>query len=420
MRGDRLGLALCANTYRIINVSIHLSSIHTDGLAMAPPRGRPIYFDTAATTRVAPEVREAMVQALVAPALFANPSSAEHGEAAAVIDQARAAIAAELACETDEVIFTSGATESINLALRGVALSYANHGGHIVTSKIEHKATLACCAALERDGFSVTYLAPNPGGVVSPQSVADALKPDTLLVSIMHTNNETGAMQPIEAIAALAAERGVLLHVDAAQAAGKFPINLTRTPIDLLSLSAHKFHGPKGIGCLAVRNRRRLRLQPLAYGGGQEFGLRPGTLPTHQILGLALAFTLAAARREGDLKHVATLRAQCVEALSNKLGAIIHGDPDCASPYILNFAVPGIRSDALINQTAAEIAIASGSACSSGAFEPSSVLRAMGIEGDSLYGAVRMSFDRSHTEDDIATAVEAITAAVQRMRMLDA
>ncbi len=386
-----------------------------------PPR--PIYFDTAATTRVAPEVREAMFQVLADPMLFANPSSAEHGlgrQAAVVIDQARDAIATELACETDEVIFTSGATESINLALRGIALSHAEHGRHIVTSMIEHKATLACCAALERDGFSVTYLAPSTSGVVSPESIADALQPDTLLVSIMHTNNETGAMQPIEAIAALAAERGVLLHIDAAQAAGKFPISLTRTPIDLLSLSAHKFHGPKGIGCLAVRDRRRLRLQPLTYGGGQEFGLRPGTLPTHQILGLALALTLAAARRDEDLKHVTALRAQFVDAVTNKLGAIIHGDPDCASPYILNFAVPGIRSDALINQTAAEIAIASGSACSSGAFEPSPVLRAMGIEGDSLYGAVRISFDRSHTEDDIGTAVETITAAIHRMRMLQA
>lgn len=390
---------------------------------MAPPRDRPIYFDTAATTRVAPEVMAAMVQVLEDPFLFANPSSAEHGlgrQAAAAVDQARAAIAAELACETDGVIFTSGATESINLALRGVALSYAAHGRHIVTSMIEHKATLACCAALERNGFSVTYLAPSAGGIVSPQAVANALQPDTLLVSIMHTNNETGAMQPIEAIATMAAERGVLLHVDAAQAAGKFPINLTRTPIDLQSFSAHKFHGPKGIGCLAIRDRRRLRLEPLAYGGEQEFGLRPGTLPTHQIVGLALAMTLAAARREGDIKHISSLRAQCVQALSHKLGVSIHGDPDCASPYILNFAIPGIRSSALINQTAAEIAIASGSACSSGAFEPSHVLRAMGVDGDLLYGAVRMSFDRSHTEDDIAVAVEAITAAVQRMRELDA
>jgi cysteine desulfurase len=387
------------------------------------PVRQPIYFDTAATTRVAPEVMQAMVQALGDDALFANPSSAAHwpGRAAiAAIDQARERVAAEFGCEAAEVVFTSGATESINLALRGLATAHAEQGRHIVTTRIEHQATLACCQALERDGFEVTYLRPESSGRVAPASVAAALRPDTLLISIMHINNETGVMQPIDAIADIAAEQGVLLHVDAAQAAGKFPIHLHQAQIDLLSLSAHKFHGPKGVGCLLIRDRRRLPLRPLVYGGGQEFGLRPGTLPTHQILGLAAALELAAERRVADLARVAALKARFLTKLSAALPIRVHGDGAHSSPYILNLSIDGIRGDALINQTAADIAIASGSACSSGTVEPSAVLRAMGIEGDALYGAVRVSFDREHTDADIDHAVDAIVAAVGRLRALEA
>lgn len=392
-----------------------------DGTAVRKTRA-PVYFDTAATTRVAPEVLAAMVEALGGSAAFANASSAEHApgrNAAAAVESARVRISNELGCVSDEIIFTAGATESINLALRGIAHGYASHGRHIVTSKIEHRATLACCEALERDGFEVTYLTPDRGGRVSPDAVADAIRPETLLVSIMHTNNETGVMQPIDAVAAVAAEHGVLLHVDAAQAAGKFRIDLGETPIDLMSLSAHKFHGPKGIGCLVIRDRPRLRLRPLYHGGGQEHGLRPGTLPTHQIIGLAAALSLAADRRDADLEHVSLIKAQFVNLLRARFPVEIHGNQREASPYIVNFSIPCVRSDALINQTAFDIAIASGSACSSGAVEPSSVLRAMGIEGDALHGAVRMSFDRDHTLEDIHFAVNAISAAVQRIKDLD-
>ena len=225
----------------------------------------PLYFDTAATTRIAPEVVAAMVDQMSSATIFANPSSSSHsfGQAAAsVVDIARSQIAAEFGCEIDEIIFTSGATEANNLALRGLALAHSDHGRHIITSKIEHKAVLNCCAALEREGFEITYLSPNSRGWIEPADIATALRPDTLMVSLMHINNETGVMQPINEVAALATEQGVILHVDAAQAAGKFRINLQEMPIDLLSLSAHKFHGPKGIGCLVVRNRRQLRLQP--------------------------------------------------------------------------------------------------------------------------------------------------------------
>jgi cysteine desulfurase len=387
-----------------------------------PPSQLPLYLDAAATTRVAPEVCAAMMEVLGGSRGFANPSSGQHlagRDAAAIVDRARAEVATELGCLRDEVIFTSGATESINLALRGVALAHADQGRHLVTTKIEHKATLACCEALIGKGFEVTFVSPGADGRVAPDAIAAALRPDTLLVSVMHTNNETGVMQPVEAIAELLAERGVLLHVDAAQAAGKFRIDLGAVPIDLLSLSAHKFHGPKGAGSLAIRDRSRLRLRPLNYGGGQEFSLRPGTEPTHQIVGLSVALTLAARGREADLEHLRKLRGSFLDALACRLPITIHGDLKYASPYILNFSIPGVRSDALINQSAAEVAIGSGSACSSGTVDPSHVLRAMGVEGDDLYGAVRVSFDRYHTEDDVLHAARAIVAAAKRILDLE-
>lgn len=364
-----------------------------------------------------------MIKHLGSAATFANPSSVAHvpgRAAAAIVETARAQIAVELGCEADEVIFTSGATEANNLALRGLALAHSTHGRHLVTSRIEHKAVLACCESLAHEGFEVTYLTPNSRGWVEPEEIATILRPDTLLVSLMHTNNETGVMQPISEVAALTAEHGVIFHVDAAQATGKFRIDLQQTPIDLLSLSAHKFHGPKGVGCLVVRNRRRLRLRPLMYGGGQEFGLRPGTLATHQIIGLAVALSLAADRRVADLARVTDLKHHFIESLGSRLPIQIHGQPQDASPYIVNFSIAGIGSDALINQLADEIAIASGSACSSGTVEPSYVLRAMGVEGDALYGAVRLSFDRNHSIENVSTAVDQIVAAVRRMQELTA
>lgn len=381
-----------------------------------------LYFDTAATTRVAPEVIARMVDVLSSGHLYANPSSSHHlpGQSVSqVIAEARAQVAAEFGCETDEVIFTSGATEANNLALRGIAIAHASQGRHLVTSSIEHRAALECCASLRREGFEITYVEPNRGGWIEPESVASALRPDTLLVSLMHTNNETGVMQPIAKVAEMAAEAGVLFHVDAAQTAGKFSIDLRRIPIDLLSLSAHKFHGPKGIGCLIIRDRRRLRLQPLMHGGGQEFGLRPGTLPTHQIVGLATALSLAAQKREANLAHVAAIKRLFLEELGACLPVRVHGDQARCSPYIVNFSIDGIGSDALINQLSEELAIASGSACSSGTVEPSYVLRAMGIEGGALYGAVRVSFGRDHTEAEISAAVARIVAAVARMKELD-
>ncbi|UJS26612.1 cysteine desulfurase family protein [Thiothrix winogradskyi] len=382
----------------------------------------PLYFDTASTTPVASEVIEVMMAYLGVGGCYYNPSSTKHqpGQAAAAsVELSRVEIAKALGCESDEVVFTSGATEANNLALRGVALAHASHGRHLITSAIEHKSVLDTCHALEREGFEVTYLIPNSQGWIEPEAVKEALRPDTLLVSLIHTNNETGVIQPIEAIANILMEAGVLFHVDAAQAAGKLPIDLAATPIDLLSLSAHKFHGPKGAGCLVIRNRRQLRLQPILYGGGQEFGLRSGTLATHQIAGMSTALRLATSRRQQDYPYVAKLKKVFIEQLEQQFCIKIHGDRERCSPYIVNFSINGIGSDALLNQLATTVALSSGSACSSGTIDPSYVLRAMGVEGDALYGAVRASFSRYHTMTDISQAVERITAAVRRMQELD-
>jgi cysteine desulfurase len=381
----------------------------------------PMYFDTASTTRIAPEVVAMMVSCLEGGDCYANPSSQHQPglSAASVVESARKKMALELGCEIDEIVFTSGATESNNLALRGVAVANADRGRHLITSVIEHKSILECCRALEHEGFEVTYLTPNRNGWIEPDSVKNALRSDTLLVSLMHTNNETGVCQPLQEISEILAEAGVLFHVDAAQAAGKFSINLNTLSIDLLALSAHKFHGPKGAGCLVIRNRRHLRLQPILFGGGQEHGVRSGTLATHQIVGMSGALCLAASRRKTDLTHVSNLKSFFLTLLGSQLSFVQHGDSSTCSPYLVNISITGIDSDALINQLSNEVAISSGSACSSGTVDPSYVLRAMGIEGDALYGAIRVSFSRYHTDAEVSFAVERIVAAVCRMQKLD-
>ena len=381
-----------------------------------------MYFDTASTTQIAQEVLDKMIACLGPDGCHGNPSSIMHQpgrDAEAVVAAARKEVAAELGCEAGEVVFTSGATEANNLAIQGIALAYMSHGRHLITSKSEHKSVLETCQSLERQGFEVTYLTPNRAGWIEPEDVKNALRADTLLVSLMHTNNETGVQQPLEAIADLMSNAGVLFHVDASQAAGKFAIDLRSLPIDLLSLSAHKFHGPKGAGCLIIRNRRRLRMQPLVFGGGQEFGLRSGTLATHQIVGLSEAIRLAASRRDTDFAHVVELKSIFLKKLATQIKITIHGDQRHCSPYLVNLSVPGIGSDALINQLSNDVAISSGAACSSGTIDSSYVLRAMGIDGDDLYGAVRIGFSRYHTTDEVLTAAENIVAAVHRMQELD-
>lgn len=379
-----------------------------------------INLDAAATTSVDPRVIERMVTHLLDS--DANPSAHQHAlgrQAAALVAEARADIAAEFRCDADEVVFTAGATEANNLALRGLALAHAKRGRHLIVSAMEHRSVLACAESLASEGFELSRLQPDASGRVDPAELRAALRPDTLLVSIQHINNETGAIQPLDEVAAIAADAGVLLHVDAAQSAGKFPIRLDALPIDLLAVSAHKFHGPKGSGCLIVRNRRRLRLRPIMQGGGQEFGLRPGTLATHQILGLSTALQLAAEQRRSALEHVAELRGRFLERLQAHLPQLrIHGDPAHSSPYILSFSIPGIVNSALMNQLADGVALGSGAACSAGTIDPSPTLRAMGLDDEALHGAVRASFARTHQADEIDEAADRIIAAVSRLRKL--
>jgi len=379
-----------------------------------------LYFDSASTTPIDPDVVAEMTDALQS--LVGNPSAAAHGygqAAAQQIESCRERIAGAFNCEPDEVIFTGGATESDNLALMGVARAYADHGRHLVVSAIEHRAVLACAEQLEREGFEISRVRPDSNGVIEPEAIAAALRPETLLVSVMHTNNETGVLQPIDTIAEVAAEAGVLFHVDAAQAAGKYAIDLDATPIDLLTASGHKLQGPKGIGCLIIRNRRQLRLAPMMHGGEQEYGLRPGTLPVHQIIGFASALTKISAQRDADRAQVTAVRERLLHSLAAAdIPVIQHGAEGPRSPYILGLSIPGIPSDALINQLAGSLAISSGSACSSGTVEPSHVLRAMGVSDQALYSAFRVSFDRTHSVEQAEEGGRLIINAVQRIQAL--
>ncbi len=380
---------------------------------------KPLYFDNASTTAIASPVLTGMINILNTNShLYANPSSI-HGLGIAaqdVIFDARNTVATLLGCEDKEVIFTSGATEANNMALMSTAQTYGHKKRHIITSLIEHKSVLEPCKILEKQGFEVTYLKPNTKGKIDVSSIEQALREDTLLVSLMYVNNETGVLQPVEEVATLLSDVGVLFHVDASQAVGKFHIDLNKLPVDLLSISAHKFYGPKGIGCLIVRNRSRLRLKPIVYGGGQEFGLRSGTLPTHQIVGLSTALKLSISTHKQDYTHVVSLKSEFLKCIQQELATIIHGDLALSSPYILNFSIENIGSDALINQLINDVAISSGSACSSGTVEPSYVLRAMDLDDKYLYGAVRVSFSRENTIEEVQEAAKCIVLAVQRIK----
>ncbi len=382
---------------------------------------QPIYLDYAATTPVAPEVAECMMQYLTSNGIFANPSSIQHcfGEQADIaVENARATMAKYLHCKAKELVFTSGATESNNLAIKGIAYSRKGQGNHIITVASEHKAVLDTCKQLEKEGFSVTYLSPDINGLIKLNELKNAITDATVLISIMQVNNETGAIQDIAAIAKLTTEQNILLHVDAAQSAGKIAINLSILPIDLLSLSAHKFYGPKGIGCLFIRNRAKMYLQPLTHGGGQEYSLRPGTLATHQIAGMAKAFAIANERLAEDAQYMASLRQKFLGQLESLGSSTNNGSLESSIPNIINISFEGVGSDSLIIALRDKVAISSGSACNSGAIEASYVLRAMGIEGERLYSAVRFSFGRYTTTHEIEQAGKIICIAVERLRKL--
>ncbi|HRZ23923.1 MAG TPA: aminotransferase class V-fold PLP-dependent enzyme [Candidatus Contendobacter sp.] len=381
----------------------------------------PIYLDYAATTPVDPRVVAILNQHLGRHGIFGNPSSNTHtlgATAAKAVETARAHVAALLNADPREIIWTSGATEANNLALFGVLRADARKGRHLITSQTEHKAVLDVCRRLEREGYAVTYLAPASDGLIAPEQVEAALRPDTVLASLMHVNNETGVVQDLAAISAITRSRGVLLHVDAAQGAGKLPLDLQALPVDLVSLSAHKLYGPKGVGALYVRQRpNRVRLEPLLYGGGQERGLRAGTLPTHQIAAMGEAFRLAGENMAVEQARIRDLRDRLWQGLA-ALGRVeLNGHSEQNVAGILNVSFAGIAAEALL-AARPEIAVATGSACTSAGHEPSHVLRAMGRDEFQARGAVRFSLGRFTTVEEIDHVVVAVRAAVNRLREL--
>ena len=381
-------------------------------------RDQVIYLDNAATTPVDPRVVAEMSECLGTDGDFANPSSVGHApgrRARARVEQARAEVAALVGAAPEQILFTSGATEANNLALLGAARFQRERARHVVTSRTEHPAVLDACRQLEREGCSVTYLKPGPGGIVEPGQVAEALRPETLLVSIMHVNNEIGVAQDVGAIGRLCRDRGVLFHVDAAQGAGKLPLDVQRDGIDLLSLTAHKIHGPKGIGALCVRREPRLGLVPLQFGGGQERGLRSGTLPTHQVVGMGAAFRIAGAEMARDIPRIASLRERLWQHIRDLPGVELNGDPVRRVAGILSISIDGVEGESLL-LALADLAVSSGSACASTHAEPSYVLRALGRSDRLAQSSLRLSLGRFTTEAEVDRASERIRSEIQRLR----
>lgn len=378
-----------------------------------------IYLDYAATNPVDPRVAELMIECLRPDGAHGNPSSghAFGTRARAMVEKARQQVAAAIGARPECIIWTSGATESDNLAILGVARFHADRGRHVVTSRTEHKAVIDAFKQLEKEGFEVTWLKPGADGIVRPEQVREALRPDTQLVSIMHVNNETGVIQDVAAIGAICRERGVAFHVDAAQSAGKLPINVEAMNIDLLSITAHKTYGPKGIGALYVRRRPPLGLRPLSYGGGQEGGLRSGTLPTHQTVGMGAAFEIGEKDRESDVARISALRERLWRGLVAIGGVELNGHPTERVAGVLNVCFHNVEGESL-RFGLRELAVSSGSACSSGSDEASYVLRALGRSDQLAQSSIRFSLGRFTTEDDIDRAVAVVSREVTRLRAL--
>jgi len=379
-----------------------------------------VYLDNAATTPVDPRVVETMLECCGPDGDYANPSAVGHEpgrRARARVERARAEVASVVGAAPEQVVWTSGATEADNLALFGAARFHRAKGRHLVTSRTEHPAVLDSCRQLEREGFEVTYLKPAPDGIVQPSQVEAALRPDTVLVSLMHVQNEIGVVQDVGAVGRICRARGVLLHVDAAQGAGKLPIDVERDCIDLLALTAHKLHGPKGVGALVLRREPRLGLVPILFGGGQERGLRSGTLPTHQVAGMGRAFAIAADEMHADAARISTLRDLLWNALAAIPGVELNGHPRMRAPGILSVTVDGVEGESLL-QSLADLAVASGSACATASAEPSYVLRALGRSDRLAQSTLRLSLGRFTTRDEVEYAAARITAEVSRLRSI--
>jgi cysteine desulfurase len=379
---------------------------------------RYLYLDDAATTAVDPRVAAVMAECLAAPPGNPSATHAAGRAARARIEQARAHVAALIEAEDPAaIVWTSGATESDNLAVLGAARASAARGRHVVTSKTEHRAVLDACARLEKEGWRVTYLKPDRDGLVAPGQVAEALRPDTTLVSVMLVNNEIGVVQDVAAIGELCRASGVPFHVDAAQAAGRVPIRVDEIRADLLSLSAHKIHGPAGVGALYVRRYPRPALQPLQYGGGQEGGLRSGTVPVHQVVGMGEAFRLAALAMPAESRRLEGLRDRLWAELQALGGVHLNGHPVRRAPHVLNVSFEGVDGESLL-YALADVAVASGAACSSASREPSYVLRALGRDDLLAQASLRFAFGRFTSDADVAEVAGRVRAAVERLRAL--
>jgi|TARA_A100001388_G_scaffold69897_2_gene49495 cysteine desulfurase len=379
-----------------------------------------IYLDYASTTPVDPRVATKMMEFLTPEGEFGNPASRSHRfgwKADEAVEEARSHVANLVNCDPREIVWTSGATEADNLAIKGVARFYKSKGNHIITSKIEHKAVLDPCRQLEREGFEVTYLDPDESGVITPDSVKSAIQDNTVLVSIMHINNELGTVNDIEKIGEVTRKHGAFFHVDAAQSTGKVDIDLQKICVDLMSFSAHKTYGPKGIGALYVRRKPRVRLEALIHGGGHERGMRSGTLATHQIVGMGEAFRLASKEMKEDHNKIVKFHEKFLDKVKEIDHVYINGDLDNKVPNILNVSFNFVEGESLI-MGLKDIAVSSGSACTSASLEPSYVLRALGRKDELAHSSIRFSFGRFTSDDDVNNTLDILGNVVHRLREL--
>ena len=378
----------------------------------------PIYMDYSATTPVDPRVADKMIPFLRAQ--FGNPASRSHmygWDAEKAVEEGREQVAALVNADPREIIWTSGATESNNLALKGAAQFYKSKGKHIITVKTEHKAVLDTVRELERQGFEATYLQPQDNGLITIEQLTAAIRPDTILVSVMWVNNEIGVIQPIAEIGELCREKGIIFHSDAAQATGKVDIDLEKTKVDLVSFSAHKSYGPKGIGALYIRRKPRVRLEAQMHGGGHERGLRSGTLPPHQIAGMGEAFRIAKEEMASELAHVRTMRDRLANGLKEIEETYINGDMEHRVPHNLNVSFNYVEGESLI-MAIKDIAVSSGSACTSASLEPSYVLRALGRSDELAHSSIRFTIGRFTTEEDIDFTINLLKTKVAKLREL--
>ena len=379
-----------------------------------------IYLDYASTTPVDPRVASKMMQYLTPDGEFGNPASRSHRygwKADDAVEEARSHVANLVHCDPREIVWTSGATEADNLAVKGVARFYKSKGNHIITSKIEHKAVLDPCRQLEREGFEVTYLEPDEGGIIHPRQVKEAIKKNTILVSLMHINNELGTLNDLNAIGEITREAGAFFHVDAAQSTGKVEIDLSVMPVDLMSFSAHKTYGPKGIGALFVRRKPRVRIEALIHGGGHERGMRSGTLAPHQIVGMGEAFRIAKEEMKDDHIKVNAFHEKFVKEAMKIEHAYINGDLNNKVPNILNISFNFVEGESLI-MGLKDVAVSSGSACTSASLEPSYVLRALGRKDELAHSSIRFSFGRFTNDSEVNETLSILHNVVDRLRQL--